>query len=115
MNNLRYFRDIANVPPILLSRLLNVTLHTYIAYEQEKTSMEKVIVEMLSLIYCVNELDLFAPIETINDITLKYLNNLSTLSIEDKQKELLRNLTGKDSAVLNYRNISKVKRDLASK
>lgn len=114
MNNLRYFRDIANVPPILLARLLNVTVHTYIAYEQEKTSMEKEIVKMLSLIYCVNELDLFAPVETINDITLQYLNNLSTLSIEDKQKELLRNLTGKESAVLNYRNINKVKRDLAS-
>ena len=45
MDNLIKLRKLANVSPKILSKLLNVTVHTYIAFEQERMIMPKEILK----------------------------------------------------------------------
>ena len=84
MNNLRYFREISGVTFKQLSKLLNVTVHTYIGFEQEKITIPLEIVVMLSKIYDISADEIFVPTEELKksteDTVCKYSN------LDDEQR-----------------------------
>lgn len=111
MNNLYYFRSISGIQPVVLSKLLNVTVHTYIAYEQEKMDAPFEIMKMLSLIYCVNIRSLSLPENLIPKETIKKVEQLSMLSDDDRIACCTENLLGK-GCKLNYRNVRSKKEEI---
>lgn len=52
-NNLKIFRELSGITKKELATLLNVTVHTYTAFEQEKMSIPAVIEIMISKIYMI--------------------------------------------------------------
>ena len=106
MEILTTLRCLGNIPPIFFSKLLNITVHTYIAYEQGKMSPPPEIIKMLAMMYDVDETVIYNS--NIDDsLTLK-LNELLQMKDEDKYKLLSFRILGNNN-IPNYRNIRKIK------
>ena len=110
MNNLIEIRKIADVNPKIMSKLLNVTVHTYLAFEKAQMEMPKEILKMISMIFRVDE-ETIDSSKSLSEDTVEQLREISSLSAEDKIKYLASGILGESTAV-NYRNISIVKNKL---
>lgn len=109
MNNLKYFREISGVTSKQLSKLLNVTVHTYIGFEQEKITIPLEIVVMLSKIYDISADEIFVPKEELKKATEDTVCNYSTLDDEQRFKVLCSNLTGGEKNDVTYRDVRRIK------
>lgn len=114
MNNLAYFREISGATSKQLARLLNVSVHTYRALEQERISISRLHLQMLSKIYSVNPDSFIVSIEQISELTLDTLQNLSTLTEEQRYSVLCNNLTDGLCSKVTYRDVRKVKEKIVS-
>lgn len=105
-------REQSNLTPKQLSRLLNITVHTYHAMEQGKISFRPDIIEMLSRIYQVQITDSGEN----QDGELKRIGEaFGTLSEEDRFFKAMENLTGTGSYQPSYRKVAKVKQNIWDK
>lgn len=106
MDNLIKIRKFANVSPKMLSKLLNVTVHTYVAYEQGKMTPPPEIIKMIAMLYNIDE----AVISNsyVDESLIARLDELAQMNNEDKYKLLSFRILGNDS-VPNYRSIRTVK------
>lgn len=111
MDNLIKIRKLANVSPKILSKLLNVTVHTYIAFEQERMIMPKEILKMLSLVFRIDEETIFDSSKQLSDKDTEQLIKISLLSDEEKLKYLASGIL-EENITINYRNISNIKRKI---
>lgn len=108
MNNLRLLRALIDVPPKKLAKLLNVTAHTYIAFEQEKMKIPLEIVKMLSMIYQVDEAVILGSEMLLNAELNEKFTRIAKLPEEEKYNRLCEALLGKN-VKLNYHNIKEIK------
>jgi hypothetical protein len=74
--------------------LTNTTVHTYYAYEQEKMDIPREISIMISKIYNIEEREIFCHESEISDNTIYKLKQLSSLSENNRNVQLIYNLTG---------------------
>lgn len=115
MNNLKYFRELAGVPPKHLSKLLNVTVHTYIGYEQQKITIPDEIFLMIAKIYSIDSNEIFVPQENVTDSVRETLSYYSTLDEKARLELLCSNLTDGSKTALTYRDVRKAKNEIIEK
>ena len=108
MDNLLKIRKLANVNPKILSKLLNVTVHTYLAFEQEKMVISFELIKMLSLIFRIDEKKIIDSSNQLEKQDKEQLIKISSLSEEEKLHYLALGILG-EGVKINYKNISKVK------
>ena len=96
MTNLQILRELINARPKTIANLLNVTTHTYNAYEREIMFPSNEVVEMLSIIYEVDKCVIIGDCELQDDEIKDKLSSLSELSEEDKFNVLAARLLGND-------------------
>lgn len=112
MNNLSYFRKESGVEVKQLARLLNVTAHTYLGFEQEKMGIPQEIEIMLAIIYCVDRTELFCEESLIRKDSIKRIQALSNYDKTALFELLSTRLLGNDHIAVNYRTINKVKDEI---
>lgn len=112
MNNLNYFRKESGIEARQIARLLNVTVHTYLGFEQEKMSIPPEIEIMLALIYCVDRAELFCEESLIRKDAVKRVQTLSNYDKNALFELLSTRLLGGCHTTVNYRTISKVKNEI---
>ena len=112
MNNLHYFRTESGIDVKLLAKLLNVTVHTYLAFEQEKMHLPYEIKIMLSMIYEVDENDFFCESSDLTNDTKQKVQKLSQLKDENLIKVLKERLFENPNVDINYRTVNKVKKEI---
>lgn len=96
MNNLQILRELIDVKPKTMANLLNVTTHTYNAYERETMFPSNEVVEMLSIIYEVDKSVITGECELNDEELKKKLCSISTLTEEEKYTLLATRLLGED-------------------
>ena len=112
MNNLSYFRKVSGVEIKQLARLLNVTAHTYLGFEQEKMSIPQEIEIMLAIIYCVDRTELFCEENLIREDSIKRIQALSNCDKTTLFELFSTRLLGSNHTSVNYRTINKVKDEI---
>lgn len=106
MEILTTLRCLAEIPLTFFSKFLNVTVHTYVAYEQGKMIPPPEIIKMIAMLYNIDE-------SVINNSyvdasLIAKLDELAQMNIEDKYKVLSYRILG-DNTIPNYHKIKKVK------
>lgn len=112
MNNLKYFRTIANLTRKELSSLMNVTVYTYQGYEDDRMVMRPETVILVSMIYNIDKLDIFCPESNVSEDTLEKLNNLSAMSEKERYSQLIFNLTGEKKDRVGYKQINMIIKEI---
>lgn len=105
-------RQITEISPKIISKLLNVTVHTYNAYEQERMTPPPEVIKMLSMMYRIDESLLTAESVCIDEHSMAKLQVIENLSETDKLSYLSAGLLG-ENTVPNYHNIRMVKDNIA--
>lgn len=106
MNNLKYFRTIANLTRKELASLMNVTVYTYQGYEDDRMVMRPEMVILVSMIYNIDKNDIFCPESNVSEDTLEKLNNLSAMSEKERYSQLILNLMGEKKDRVGYKQIN---------
>lgn len=106
MNNLKYFRTIANLTRKELSSLMNVTVYTYQGYEDDRMVMRPETVILVSMIYNIDKNDIFCPENNVSEDTLEKLNNLSAMPEKERYGQLIFNLTGEMKERVGYKQVN---------
>ncbi len=106
MNNLKYFRTIANLTRKELSSLMNVTVYTYQGYEDDRMVMRPETVILVSMIYNIDKNDIFCPESNVSEDTLEKLNNLGAMPEKERYSQLIFNLTGEKKDRVGYKQIN---------
>lgn len=105
-------RERSNLTSKQLSKLLNISTHTYWAMEQGKITFRPEILEMLARIYGIQWPDSDISQEVI-------LNSIATefgmLNEDERFLQAMKNLTGEDNRKLSFRKIERVKNDILLK
>lgn len=115
MNNLKYFRTIANLTRKELSSLMNVTVYTYQGYEDDRMVMRPETVILVSMIYNIDKNDIFCPESNVSENTLEKLNNLSAMSEKERYSQLIFNLTGEKKDRVGYKQINMIIKEIRTK
>ncbi len=108
MNNLKYFRTIANLTRKELSSLINVTVYTYQGYEDDRMVMRPETVILVSMIYNIDKHDIFCPESSVSEYTLEKLNNLGAMPENERYGQLIFNLTGEKKDRVGYKQINMI-------
>lgn len=108
MEILKTFRCLADIPITFFSKLLNVTVHTYLAYEQGKMIPPPEIIIMIAMLYDIDASVVIDPSYSIDSTLMTKLNQVAQMNYQEKYKLLSYRILG-DNSVPNYRNIRKVK------
>ena len=111
-NNLPELRRISKLTPKELSILLNITVHTYIALEQEKVSFSAEIVVMLAKIYKIPTHYLFEDISINWKEIDRALQQFSECDKKDRFSVALTNLIGQNDGTYVHKKIRKVKSEI---
>lgn len=104
MNNLQILRELIDVKPKTMANLLNVTTHTYNAYERETMFPSNEVVEMLSIIYEVDKSVIVGECDLIEDELNERLCPIAQLTEDEKYALLATRLLG-DNVKLSLKNI----------
>ena len=108
-NNLRKFREKSLLTPKQLSRLLNISVHTYIAMEQDKCSISTETIIMISKIYKIPSRFLFENLEKNEQEIDQAMEVFAKLEENDRFILAMKNLTNDEVGKSIYRQIRKVK------
>ena len=108
-SNLLFIREQLQITKKFISRLLNVSVYTYIGYEKDRLIIPTEILIMLSEIYRIPVDDLLCCQENISQQSLTVINQAKQLSTEKKEQLLIKNLTGNSESKFSYRDIAAVK------
>lgn len=112
MNNLFFFRSIAKIKSKQLAKLLNVTVHTYIGFEQERMCIPIEIQAMLSRIYGIDKMDLFCKQTLLKSETIEAVKKLSELEECELMNVIKLRLFNNRDMDINYRTIKKIKKEI---
>ncbi len=111
MKNLIELRQIAGIDAKILAKLLNITVHTYNAFEQGKMSPAPEIIIMISLMYRIDGAVLVEPSLCLSRDVTDRLLIISKLSEDEKYIYLSSGILEKNVKP-NYHNIKKVKEEI---
>lgn len=107
-NNLRFFRDVADLHMSDVSKLLNIRVDRYRQYENGTMLMPNTILIMIAKIYNIPICFLFCNSSDIDGNTIEYLKGISKLEYGHKILMLIKNLTGVELSKLSYHQIAKI-------
>ena len=108
-NNLRKFMEKSLLTPKQLSRLLNISVHTYIAMEQDKCSISTETIIMISKIYKIPSRFLFENLEKNEQEIDHAMEVFAKLEENDRFLLAMKNLTNEEVGKSIYRQIRRVK------
>ena len=111
-NNLQELRRISKLTPKELSVLLNITVHTYIAMEQEKFSFSAEIIVMLAKIYGIPTHFIFEDISINRKEIESALQKFSECEENERFSLALTSLIGENDGTHVYKKIRKVKSEI---
>lgn len=112
-NNLKLFRELSGVTSKELATLLNVTTHTYIAFEQEKMSIPKVIEIMIAKIYSIPVDNVCLHVDKVLLENMESISQMALLSQGDRWKLMVDRLFGHQISI-TYHKVSKLKEEILS-
>ncbi len=112
MNNLKYFRNLAEIEVKELSGLLGVSVYTCRAYEEERMIMNETTIKMICKIFNIEKQELFLEKEMISAKTINKLLQYASYNKVEKIKLLVFNLSGKYSEKLYFSELSEIKSSL---
>lgn len=115
MNNLKYFRTIANLTRKELSSLMNVTVYTYQGYEDDRMVMRPETVILVSMIYNIDKDDIFCPENDVSEDTLEKLNKLAVMQEKERYNQLIYNLTGDKKDKIGYKQVNMIIKEIRTK
>lgn len=108
-NNLLLLRQYSKATPKQLSRLLNISVHTYYYYEKGRMDIPYEIIMLLSLIYRI-------PAEYVshdgleaNEDVLDAVRVLAQLDDAERYKRMICNLMQSNQSQITYRQVRKIK------
>lgn len=108
MDNLSKIRKISGISSKAMSRLLNVTVYTYNAFEKGNMKPAPEIIRMISMLYEVDEALLTDDSLQLDQQTEDRLTAISALPENERYIHLYSHIL-EEGQVPNYRNIKKVK------
>lgn len=108
MENLSKIRKIAGISPKVMSKLLNVTVHTYNAFEKGNMMPSPEIIRMIAMMYRVDESVLTNDSLPLDHDTVKRLLFVAELSENDRFIYLYSEIL-KENETPNYHSISLAK------
>lgn len=106
MKNLIKIREFSQVNSKIIAKLLNITVHTYRAFEQGKMTPPPEIIRMIAMMYRIDDLVLFDSAYFDQNV-INNLIKISELSQDEKYNYLASGILGEEKP--NYHNIKKVK------
>lgn len=109
VSNLLFIREELQITKKFISRLLNISVYTYIGYETGRLIIPTEISIMLSKIYNIPTGDLLCCIQKITPQSLNTIKQIKKLGETEKEQLLIKNLTGNSDGKLSYRDITAVK------
>lgn len=112
MGNLLKIRLITEVFPKIIAKLLNITVHTYNAFEQGRMTPPPEVVKMIAMMYRIDESLLTAEPLCIDKHSLEKSQVITKLPGPEKFSYLSVEILGKN-VVPNYRNIGTVKEKIS--
>ena len=107
-NNLKFFRDAADLHMSDVSKLLNIRVDRYRQYESGTMIMPDALLIMVAKMYNIPISFLFCNRADINGNSIEYLNDISKLDHNRKIPMLAKNLAGTASPKLTYCQIAKI-------
>ena len=113
-SNLLYIRQRSNSTKKLIAKLLNVSVYTYIGYETGRLLIPNEILIMFAKVYNIPTSDLFCREEDISNATTNKLSFLSNISEAEREKQLIKNLTGSSHSNISYHGINQLKNKIIS-
>ena len=112
-NNLRYFRETTNISVIELAKLLNISVHTYRAIENNKITVPGELIIMIGKIYKIATYQIFENNIQRDYSLAKQLYQWSMLEKGERFALAFFNLTGEAISCQPYKQIRKVKNEIA--
>lgn len=112
MNNLKFFRETACLSRKELASLMNVTVYTYMGYEEERMIMYDETKKLLSMIFNIEVDQIECCKADVSENTTNKLNVLSQMSQEERYQALIYNLTGKRQDKIGYKQINSIIKNL---
>ena len=113
LNNLAYFRELSGVTKKDISTVLKISAHTYMAYEQERKSLDAVTVCMLSKLYNIKLQEIFVPETELSDDTVIKVSKYKDMDSQTRLIELYKALSDGKLTTATYRDIRKIKEKIA--
>ncbi len=102
-NNLKLFRTLSGFTPKELAKLLNVTAHTYNAFENDRMTVSKEIEIMLGKIYDVSVDTLWLSQESLPQDTRQKIGEMSELTSDSRWNLAVNRLFGRQIKVTYHR------------
>ncbi len=114
MNNLLYFRKLSKIDVKLLSKALNITVHTYIGFEQEKMLIPNEVKCILAMIYDIDIEELFCESAVLCETTRMKVEAMGKYDVAEMEQILCERLLGSKSQKLNYKTVRGLKNRLST-
>lgn len=112
MNNLNFFRETACLSKKEIASLMNVTVYTYMGYEEERMIMSEETKMLISMIFNIDIEQISCCKTNISNTTINKLNVLSQMSQDERYRNLIYNLTGKKQDKIGYKQIDLIIKNL---
>lgn len=111
-NNFSYIRQKTQISQKTIAKLLNISVYTYIGYENNRLVIPEEILIMFGKLYDIPTQELICHPQLISKATENKLNELLILDDAKKECKLIKNLTGDSLKKLSYRKIKLIKENI---
>lgn len=108
-NNLLLLRQYSKATPKQLSRLLNISVHTYYYYEKGRMDIPYEIIMLLSLIYRIPAEYVSQDGLEANEDVLDAVRVLAQLDDPERYKRMICNLMQSNQSTITYRQVRQIK------
>lgn len=108
-NNLLLLRESSKATPKQLSRLLNISVHTYYYYEKGRMDVPYEIIMLLSLIYNIPADYVSNDDIDANDDVMESVRSLAQFDDTERYERMICNLMQSNQSKITYRNVRKIK------
>ena len=95
MNNLKVFRELAQIPPETFSKLLLIQKRRYLMMERGTIETPEWVLVMISKIYGIDKRVMLEPLEDISETDINRIKSIADITPEIKEIFLANKLTEK--------------------
>ena len=95
MNNLKVFRELAQIPPETFSKLLLIQKRRYLMMERGTIETPEWVLVMISKLYGIDKRAMLDPLTDISETDINLIKSIADIAPETKEIFLANKLTGK--------------------
>jgi hypothetical protein len=109
MNNLKEFRELAQIPPETFSKLLLIQKRRYLMMERGTIETPEWVLVMISKLYGIDKSVMLDSLEDISGSDINLIKSIADIAPETKEIFLANRLTGKSRKRVYAADMQKVK------